>query len=108
MPTGDLGGQNGTYPTSLSNAVHACFCRERLPVLRRFDALVMSCEVGLAKPDPAIYRAALDRVGSAPERTVFFHDIPGYVEAARSVGLHAEIFTTASAFERSRAALGLR
>ena len=90
---------------SNTNAVHARFCRERLPVLRRFDALVMSCEVGLVKPDPAIYRTALRRLGSAPESTVFFDDIPTYVQAARSLGMHAEVFTTAAAFERSLTAL---
>lgn len=90
---------------SNTNAVHARFCRERLPILGRFDALVMSCEVGLVKPDPAIYRVALEGLGSLPERTVFFDDIPAYAQAARALGMHADVFTTAAAFERSLAAL---
>jgi HAD superfamily hydrolase (TIGR01509 family) len=90
---------------SNTNAVHARFCRERLPVLARFDTLMMSHEVGLVKPDPAIYRTALDRLGAVPERSVFFDDIPAYVQAARSLGMHAEVFTTAAAFERDLVAL---
>jgi glucose-1-phosphatase len=92
---------------SNTNAMHVRWCRERLPILARFDALVMSCEVGLAKPDPAIYRTALGRLSTAPERTVFFDDVPEYVQAARSLGMRAEVFTTATEFARSLAAMGL-
>jgi putative hydrolase of the HAD superfamily len=41
---------------------------------RRFDVAVFSCEVGVAKPDPAIYQAALGRLGAAPEECVFVGD----------------------------------
>lgn len=33
------------------------------PLAGRFDVVVFSCDVGLAKPDPAIYRTATDRLG---------------------------------------------
>lgn len=41
---------------------------------RRFDVVVFSCELGVAKPDPAIYRAAADRLGVAPTGCVFVGD----------------------------------
>ncbi|MEV4756359.1 HAD-IA family hydrolase [Micromonospora sp. NPDC049559] len=44
------------------------------PLARRFDVAVFSCEVGLAKPDPAIYRAAADRLGADPAGCVFVGD----------------------------------
>jgi len=93
---------------SNTNPVHARWCRANLPILARFDALILSNEVGLAKPDPAIYRVALARLDTTPERTVFFDDIPAYVEAARSLGMRAQVFTTANAFAQSLSALGLR
>ena len=52
-----------------------------------FDALVLSCEVGAAKPEPEIYRVAADRLGVAPEECVFVDDVPSYLAGAKSVGM---------------------
>jgi putative hydrolase of the HAD superfamily len=52
-------------------------------------AIVDSEVVGVAKPDPAIFRHALDAVGTAPERTLHVGDSRRYdVEGARAAGLH--------------------
>ncbi len=62
--------------------------RRLLPVDALFDAVVDSSEVGVRKPDPAIYRLALERVGGvAPERAVFLDDYPGNIDAATALGL---------------------
>jgi putative hydrolase of the HAD superfamily len=39
-----------------------------------FDALVFSCDVGAAKPDPRIYAIASERLGVAPDETAFVGD----------------------------------
>ncbi|MEU8181314.1 HAD-IA family hydrolase [Micromonospora sp. NPDC049044] len=44
------------------------------PLAQRFDVTVFSCEVGLAKPDPAIYRLAAERLGVSPAECVFVGD----------------------------------
>jgi len=63
--------------------------RAMLPVDELFELVVDSSEVGVRKPDPAIYHLTLDRLGGiAPERAVFLDDFPGNVEAASAVGLH--------------------
>jgi putative hydrolase of the HAD superfamily len=55
-----------------------------------FDVVVDSSEVGMRKPNPAIYRHALALLGGvAPERSVFLDDAPGNVAGARAVGMHA-------------------
>ncbi|MGC4878193.1 HAD family hydrolase [Micromonospora sp. DT43] len=55
---------------------------------RRFDAAVFSCEVGLAKPDPAIYRIAAERLGVAPAECVFVGDgADGELAGAAAVGM---------------------
>ena len=82
---------------SNTNALHWAFLRPRLPVLERFDGLVLSHEVGLVKPEREIYEAALRLSGARSGRAIFFDDIPEYVTAAREAGLLAEVFTTASA-----------
>lgn len=53
-----------------------------------FDDVVDSHEVGMRKPNPAIYRLALDRLGATAERTAFLDDAASNVDAARAVGLH--------------------
>ena len=54
-----------------------------------FDDVVDSSVEGVRKPDPAIFRIALDRVGIAPDRTAFLDDYPGNVAAAAEIGIHA-------------------
>jgi len=47
---------------------------QALGVYDRMDAVVYSSEAGHAKPDPAIFRRALDELGVAPERTIHVGD----------------------------------
>jgi len=58
-----------------------------------FDEMIISAEVGLMKPDPRIYRLALEKLGVLPEESVFLDDVLVNVEAARSVGMSAIQFT---------------
>jgi putative hydrolase of the HAD superfamily len=58
-----------------------------------FDAMIISAEVGVAKPDPRIYRLALEKLGVAPQEAVFVDDVATNVDGARAVGMHAIRFT---------------
>jgi putative hydrolase of the HAD superfamily len=60
---------------------------------RVLDALVLSCEVGVAKPDEGIYTVALDRAGVAPSEAIFVDDIEVNVAAARRLGLTGHLHT---------------
>lgn len=71
--------------------------REWFPALRVFTDVVVSGEVGLAKPDPRIYRLALDRFGRAAGDCVFVDDRADNVAAARAEGIGAVRFTDAAA-----------
>ncbi|MBB5110315.1 putative hydrolase of the HAD superfamily [Micromonospora echinospora] len=58
------------------------------PLARRFDVAVFSCAVGLAKPDPAIYRTAAERLGVAPAECVYVGDgADGELAGAAVVGM---------------------
>jgi len=57
-----------------------------------FDDIVCSAEVGLAKPDPAVFRLACERLGLAPAECVFVDDYEVNVDAAREVGMRALLF----------------
>jgi len=51
------------------------------------DVVVDSSEVGLRKPDPAIFELAVERLGSPMERTLFLDDFPWNIAGAEAVGL---------------------
>jgi HAD superfamily hydrolase (TIGR01509 family) len=88
--------------------MHWRFLRPQIPVVERFCDRVLSYELSLAKPDPEVFRAALRRVGNPPpECCVFFDDMLPFVQVARTLGIQAEVFTTAAHFREQLARLGL-
>ena len=93
----------------LSNThdLHLRFLRPMLPVLERFDALILSYEEGLMKPAPELYRRALEKLNVEPERAAFFDDVLRYAEGASAVGIHGRLFTSAMDFDLQLAQLGL-
>ncbi|HYX90676.1 MAG TPA: HAD family phosphatase [Myxococcaceae bacterium] len=92
---------------SNTNVLHWEYERPRLPILDRFRAFVLSHEVGVAKPDAAIYQRAAEAAGVPPARAAFFDDVPIYVESARALGFRAYVFLDAMEFDRQLRALGL-
>ena len=59
-------------------------------LLQYFDVVVASAEAGAAKPDPAIFRMALERAGCAPAQAVMVGDrIDNDVAPARALGMHS-------------------
>jgi len=70
--------------------------RERLEgdirIHHLFDDIVCSAEVGMAKPEPAIYVLAAERLGLEPRECVFIDDLDTNVDAARRVGMQAVHF----------------
>jgi putative hydrolase of the HAD superfamily len=63
-----------------------------IPVLTELDAVVDATRLGVRKPDPAAYRAALDVLGVAAAETVFVDDQPVNVDGARAAGIPAVLF----------------
>ena len=93
----------------LSNThdLHFEFLRPQLPVLEKFDALILSYQEGLMKPSPELYRRALERLNVEPTRAAFFDDVARYAEGASAVGIHGRLFTDVLRFEADLSALGL-
>jgi len=85
----------------LTNAFpgHAEMVRERYGFDPRaeFDVYINSAEVGLAKPDPAIYQLTLDRLGVSSGEAVFLDDMVRNTDAAQALGMHAIVFADAGA-----------
>jgi epoxide hydrolase-like predicted phosphatase len=61
-------------------------------LLHAFDLIIFSAEIGLAKPDSAIFIYLLDKLALPPAKTVFIDDVPANVEGARKLGMHGIVF----------------
>lgn len=64
---------------------------EETPLAPRIDAAVFSCSVGVAKPDPRIYRIAAERLDVEPDACLFVDDRPEFVEGAIAAGMDAVV-----------------
>jgi putative hydrolase of the HAD superfamily len=63
---------------------------ERIGLAERFDAIVLSCDVGLAKPDPAIFEHACRALGVMPQESMFVADGAfTELDAAKAAGMIA-------------------
>jgi 2-haloacid dehalogenase len=59
-----------------------------------FDPLIISGEVGLAKPDPDIFYVLLQRLNRDPGECIFIDDTIENIEVAREIGFESIHFTT--------------
>ncbi|HXZ65233.1 MAG TPA: HAD family phosphatase [Streptosporangiaceae bacterium] len=77
--------RTGGVPTGmLSNSWGGGYPRELFPEL--FDAVVISAEVGMRKPEPRIFRHAAALLGLTPAECVFIDDIEANITAAEQLG----------------------
>lgn len=78
-------------------------------IIDLFDEVVVSADVGMAKPDPRIYELAARRLGLPPSACVFIDDLERNVRAAREAGMHGVHFVVnRDNLEEQLAALGVR
>jgi putative hydrolase of the HAD superfamily len=92
--------------SNIGDTVQQAMERE-LGWLGRFDVLVWSYQLRMAKPDPPIYRYTLEKLGTQPEETLFIDDRQVNVEAAAALGMKALVFTTAGQLRADLIAQGL-
>jgi FMN phosphatase YigB (HAD superfamily) len=63
--------------------------------------------LGIAKPEPAIYRHVLNELGVQPEETLFLDDKLVNIEAAQALGVRAIQFSTVEKLRKDLIAAGL-
>jgi len=79
----------------------------RFDFLRWLRGTIVSGEVGVIKPDPAIYRILVERFAIDPQRAVFIDDVRENAEAAGSAGVQGIHYTGAAALRAELVTLGL-
>jgi len=84
------------------------FVRKRFSQILIFDDYALSYELGLAKPEPGIYREAARRAGCAADECVFIDDLPENVEAAVSFGAKGVVYAPTTDLAAELRELGLR
>ncbi|HTV81467.1 MAG TPA: HAD family phosphatase [Acidobacteriaceae bacterium] len=97
----------GMATAILSNMVSDVlrYMRQEFAWLRHFTQLTWSCELGIVKPDPAIYLYTCEQLSVAPADALFLDDKPENVRGAEQAGLSALRFTS---IEQLRADLAAR
>jgi putative hydrolase of the HAD superfamily len=93
----------GTHKTGLiSNAwsdLRDYLVREKMD--DAFDHIIISAEVGVAKPEPKIFQIALEQAGAKPGEAVFVDDFYHNIEGCEKVGMKGIHFTdTQSALQQ--------
>jgi putative hydrolase of the HAD superfamily len=92
---------------SNTSAVHWELERRRLPFASRLDPVIVSYEVGVMKPDPAIFHALASAAGVPAQLVLFVDDRAENVDGAKRAGLEAVQFTGVARLERDLKTLGV-
>lgn len=98
------------YPLILlsnTNELHFENIRARFPLIRHFQHLVLSYQVGAAKPSRRIYEEAIARAGCRAEECFYTDDVPAYVEGAKQAGIDAVRFLDFAQLEGELRARGI-
>ena len=82
------------------------YARESFPLLDAFEGIVVSGEVGLTKPDPAVFRLLLGRFNLEPTNCILVDDHLPNVQAAEALGLSTVLFRDAADLHKELASAG--
>ncbi len=93
---------------SNTDPIHMAYAEARFPFFRFFPIRIYSYRVGASKPDPLIYRAALDACKVRAEQAVYIDDVAAYAEAARRLGMTGIVFQSPEHLQSDFRSLGIR
>lgn len=83
----------GVPVSALTNSLSSeADLKARPQLVGLFDHVISSCDVGLSKPDPAIFLALVERLRIEPTSIVFVDDALAHIEAARALHFEAVHF----------------
>jgi putative hydrolase of the HAD superfamily len=92
--------------SNMGDTIHKVMVSE-FAWLSDFDVLVWSYQLRVTKPDPAIYRYVLEKLGTGPEEALFIDDRKPNVDAAIQMGMKGIVFTNVDQLRADLITLGL-
>ena len=102
-----LYGRYRLFIISDTNILHYEYISERFPVIHKFEEHILSYQIGVRKPHPLIFKAALKRANCIAKRAIFIDDKPKNVEGARELGITGIIHTSVDETRRELEKLGV-
>jgi HAD superfamily hydrolase (TIGR01509 family) len=93
---------------SNTDPIHMSNEEARFPFFRFFPIRIYSYRVGASKPDPVIYREALQACQVRAEEAVYIDDIAAFVEAAQRLGMSGIVFQSPEQLQSDLRKLGIQ
>ena len=79
---------------SNTDPLHVAHMEATYGFLRLFPVRIYSCRVGASKPDPIVYKQALQACKARAQEAVYVDDVPSYAQAAERLGMRGIVFHT--------------
>lgn len=92
---------------SNTDPIHVAHMEPTYGFFRYFPNRIYSCAVGVSKPNPLIYRAALEACRVSAQEAIYIDDVATYAEAARRLGLSGIVFASPQQLSADLQALGV-
>jgi HAD superfamily hydrolase (TIGR01509 family) len=93
---------------SNTDPIHMSNEEVRFPFFRFFPIRIYSYRVGASKPDPVIYREALQACQVRAEEAVYIDDVAAYAEAAERLGMSGIVFHSPEQLQSDLRKLGVQ
>jgi glucose-1-phosphatase len=92
---------------SNTDPIHVAYLEATYGFFRFFPNRIYSCVMGFSKPNPLIYRAALQACKVEAKSAIYIDDVPAYAEAAQRLGLTGVVFQSPEKLSADLQALGI-
>lgn len=92
---------------SNTDPLHVAHMEKTYGFFGLFPVRMYSCRVGATKPNPVIYKEALQASKVSAQEAVYVDDIPGYAQAAAQLGMHGIVFQSPEQLQADMRKLGL-
>jgi putative hydrolase of the HAD superfamily len=89
------------------NILHFEYLKDEFGVFDAFDNILASCELGLTKPDPLIYKKTIDILDVSPDEAVYFDDRPELIESAAGLGIRSFLFHSVEQLKKDLFSCGI-
>jgi len=89
------------------NILHLNFIKRNFSVLEAFHHVFPSCAMGAIKPDPKIFRKALEALSACPQDVFYTDDRPELIAGAKKLGIRAFVFKSAKQLKKDLLTCGV-